>query len=115
MDLTALTNEELDALQLAVNTEIGARLQKARAAQRIARVMESASSDGYSRNDIDSAVAEAIALAKLPEPEPVYVAPPAAPMKSRRTPRGNRRTGGFRATTISTTPTSVPGDVNGAG
>lgn len=115
MDLTALSDEELDALQLAVNVEIGARLQKARAAQRLARVLEAASSDGYSRNDIDNAVTEAIALAKLPEPEPVYVAPPAAPIKSRRTPRANRRTGGFRATTISTIPTTLPGDVNGAG
>lgn len=115
MDLTALTDAELDALQLAVNTEIGARLQKARAAHRIARVLESASSDGYSRNDIDGAVAEAIVLAKLPDPEPVYVAPPTPTMKSRRTPRANRRSGGFRTTTISTTPTSLPGDVNGAG
>ncbi|QGJ92804.1 hypothetical protein PBI_BEAGLE_44 [Arthrobacter phage Beagle] len=115
MDLSALTDAELDALQLAVNTEIGVRLQKARAAQRLARVLESASSDGYSRNDIDNAVTEAIALAKLPEPEPVYVAPPNPQFKSRRAPRANRRTGGFRATTISTTPTSSPGDVNGAG
>lgn len=115
MDLTALTDEELDALQLAVNTEIGARLQKLRAAKRIARVMESASSDGYSRKDIDTVVAEAITLAKLPEPEPVYVAPVAKPVRSRRTQPQSRRRGGFRTTTISTTPTESPGDVNGAG
>jgi hypothetical protein len=115
MDLSEMTDAELDALQLAVNTEIGTRLQKSRAAKRMARVMESAASDGYSRNDIDSAVAEAIALAKLPEPEPVYVAPAAAPVRSRRTQPQSRRRGGFRATTISTTPTNSPGDVNGAG
>lgn len=115
MDLSAMTDTELDALQLAVNTEIGTRLQKSRAARRMARVMESAASDGYSRNDIDGVVAEAITLAKLPDPEPVYVAPTATPVKSRRTQPQSRRRGGFRPTTISTTPNLSPGDVNGAG
>jgi hypothetical protein len=115
MDLTILTDEELDALQLAVNVEIGARLKKTRASMRIALAMESATTSGLTNKDIEGVIAEASSLANIPISQPVYVPPPAPPVRSRRTQPQKRRRGGFRPTTISTTPIETQGDVNGEG
>ena len=115
MDLTELSDEELDALQLAVNTEIGVRLQKSRAVQRLAAVLDAAAVDGYSREDIDAAVEEAKSIAKLPERKPVYATAPVTPVTPDPTFVSKRTATGFRATTISVTPSESPGDINGAG
>ena len=63
MDLEALTDEELDALQLAVNTEIGARRQKSRISERFARVIEEAANSGVPSAVIDAAVKDGKAMA----------------------------------------------------
>lgn len=115
MDLTTLTDEELDALQLAVNVEIGERLRKTRAAKRIASAMESATTAGLTPDAIEAVVVEACTIANVPAIESVYVKQPVTPVRSRRTQAQKRQRGGFRTTTISTTPTYSPGDVNGAG
>lgn len=63
MDLTTLTRAELDALQLAVNTEIGARLQRERAAKRFAAVIDDATINGVLPEDIDDMVGVALTAA----------------------------------------------------
>lgn len=70
MDLSVMTDAELDALQLAVNVEIGARLQKSRMLDRLAGVMGSASSAGVPEEDIATSFSEAKTLANI-----TYVAP----------------------------------------
>lgn len=56
MDLTALSKEELDALQLAVNIEIGLRLQRERMPRRIAAIMTEAADKGMSSAEIGGVV-----------------------------------------------------------
>lgn len=64
MDLTKLTDDELDALQLAVNTEIGARRQKALISDRFAQVIGEAMSHGLSEAVIEAAVEDGKAIAE---------------------------------------------------
>jgi hypothetical protein len=63
MDLSALSREELDALQLAVNAEIGARLQRERASRRFAAMVTEAAAHGMSAEEIGGAVDTALAEA----------------------------------------------------
>lgn len=63
MDLSTLSTEELDALQLAVNAEIAVRLQRERAARRFAAVVTEASAHGMSAEEIGDAVDTALAEA----------------------------------------------------
>ncbi|UOK18356.1 hypothetical protein SEA_BRUHMOMENT_40 [Arthrobacter phage BruhMoment] len=52
MDFSGMTDAELDELQLQVNIEIGARLQKSRMMRRMADVMGEASAAGIPDEDI---------------------------------------------------------------
>jgi hypothetical protein len=72
MDLKAMTDAELDALQLAVNTEIGMRMQRERMTQRLTKVIEDATDYGISTADIDGVVSEAFvgATGKM-RPKPI--------------------------------------------
>lgn len=63
MDLTVLTKAELDALQLAVNTEIGARLQRERAGRRMAALIDDATVHGVAPEDIRDLADTALAAA----------------------------------------------------
>lgn len=100
MDLTALSTEELDALQLAVNVEISARLQKTRMTARLAQTMESASSAGVPDADIATSFAEAKSLAKIKYQEPVLSKRPALVSRTAPTPTRRRTKSGFRTNII---------------
>lgn len=63
IELGALSDEELDALQLAVNTEIGARRQKARMAGRLAEVIGAAAAAGVPVGEIELSFTDAVAQA----------------------------------------------------
>jgi hypothetical protein len=63
MDLSTLSTEELDALQLAVNVEIAARLQRERAARRFAAMVTEAAAHGMSAEEIGQAVDTALVAA----------------------------------------------------
>jgi hypothetical protein len=63
MDLSTLSTEELDALQLAVNVEVAARLQRERAARRFAAVVAEAAAQGMSAEEIGEAVDTALVAA----------------------------------------------------
>jgi hypothetical protein len=101
MDLTTLTDEELDALQLAVNTEIGQRLAQKRAADRLASAMVSAASSGFTPEQVETVVVEARGRAKIPYAAPVVEA--TAPVSSipRRTRPKTRRIRTIEPNTIS--------------
>lgn len=107
MDLKALTTEELDALQLAVNVEIGDRLQKARMLSRLTDAMESASVAGVPEAEIATSFSEARTRAKITYEEPVERtvaavanSKRAVPDKVTPTPRRTRASSGFRTNTI---------------
>lgn len=63
MDVSVLSDEELDALQLAVNTEIGVRLQRKRMERRLAAVFADADANGVPFTEIDSVLIDAKAKA----------------------------------------------------
>jgi hypothetical protein len=99
MDLSEMTDAELDALQLAVNVEIGARLQKSRMVERIADAMGSASSAGVPEADIATSFAEAKTRANIKYKPPVEPVQPVVSDKTR------RRSGWGRSSSASTANT----------
>lgn len=100
MDLTGMTDAELDALQLAVNVEIGARLQKSRMMRRMADVMGEASAAGVPDADIATSFAEAKTQARIKYTPPVADTTTPAADNSSTTPRSRRTKSGFRANII---------------
>jgi hypothetical protein len=71
MDLTTLSDEELDALQLAVNVEIGARLQKRRVGGRLTRVIAEATDHGLPSTVIETAIDDAY-IASTGKKRPIH-------------------------------------------
>jgi len=100
MDLSEMTDAELDALQLAVNVEIGARLQKSRMVDRIAGAMGSASSAGVPEEEIATSFAEAKTLANIKYEPPVESAKLIASTKTRRRSGWGRPSSASTANTI---------------
>lgn len=100
MDLSAMTDAELDALQLAVNVEIANRLQKSRMLRRMAGVMEDAQAAGVPDEEIATSFAEAKTQAKIKYTPPVVDTTTTIADKTLTTPRPARTASGFRANTI---------------
>lgn len=100
MDLGSMSDAELDALQLAVNVEIGTRLQKSRMMTRMADAMGTASAAGVPEEEIATAFAEARTKAKIRYVPPVADAAVVVAEKTSTTPRRARTSSGFRTNTI---------------
>jgi hypothetical protein len=100
MDLSTLSDAELDALQLAVNVEIGERLQKTRMMDRLVEVMGSAASRGVSDEAIATSFEEAKTRAGIRYERPAEVARPVAPDTTSATLSSRRTSSGFRTNII---------------
>lgn len=95
-----MDDQELDALQLAVNTEIGARLQKSRMLARMAGAMGEASAAGVPDEVIATSFSEAKTRAKIKYTPPVEDIVVPVVDKTKATPRRPRTSSGFRTNTI---------------
>lgn len=69
-DLSALTAEELEKVQLAVNAEVGVRIQNERLARRIEKAITDAQAVGFSDTDISQAIEDAKVAAHTGKVDP---------------------------------------------
>lgn len=77
-DLTALTAEELERVQLAVNSEVGVRIQNERLARRIEKAVTDAQAVGFNDAEIASIIDDSVLKARTGRVDPDKgTAPPA--------------------------------------
>lgn len=69
-DLTALTAAELEKVQLAVNTEVGVRIQNERLARRIEKAVNDAQAVGFNDAEIASIIDDSVLKARTGKVDP---------------------------------------------